>query len=128
MSTVIVALTDDLMIGTRIAGTLEAAGYVVQVVGDAATLQTVARTGAHAVLLPFAARGFDAGAIIRALRADPTTAHLPILAFGPHVDTGARAVAQAAGATRVVTNGAFFTQMPAIIASLLASDPPAASP
>jgi len=127
---VIIALTDDLMVGTRITGTLGAAGYAVQLVGDAEALLTAAREGrgASAVVLPFAARTVDGVAAIRALRADAlrTAATLPILAFGPHVDAAARAAATAAGATRTVPNGAFFTRMPALIAALLAGTPPTA--
>jgi len=123
---VIVALTDDVMVGTRIAGTLEAAGYAVRVVGDADALRAAAWAGASAVVLPFAARTVDGIAVIRALRADTATVALPILAFGPHVDAASRAAATAAGATRTAPNGAFFTRMPALIAALLAGTPPTA--
>ena len=52
---------------------------------------------------------------IRAIRAEPALRETPLLAFGPHVDTAGRAAAAAAGATRVVTNGAFFNRMAAIV-------------
>lgn len=120
----IIALTDDLMIGSRISGMLEMAGYGVRVFADPDALREAQEAGiVDAIVLPFAARSFDGIAAIRALRADERTARLPILAFGPHVDTEARTAARAAGATRVVTNGAFFTRMPAIVAALLANEP-----
>jgi len=123
----IVALTDDLMVGTRIDGTLAAAGYAVQIVGDYDALLAAARAGAGAVVVSFGGRTGDGVAAIRALRANATTARLPILAFGPHVDMAARTAARDAGATRVTTNGAFFTRMPAIIAALLAGESPPAT-
>lgn len=122
MPRTIITLTDDLMIGTRIVSGLEAVGYAVRVVGDVDAFLAAARVGADAALVPFAARTFDGVAVIRALRADRATAHLPILAFGPHVDTDARTASVAAGATRVVPNGAFFTRMPVLVAALLTGE------
>lgn len=118
MSGIIAVLTDDLMIGSRVAATLEAAGYAVRIVGTAEATRGI--VGVHAVLLPFAAPGFDAPAAIRALRTDAHTAHLPVLAFGPHVDAAGQAAATAAGATRVITNGLFFTKMGYVVGQLLA--------
>jgi len=123
----IVALTDDLMVGTRIDGTLAAAGYAVQIVGDSNALLAAAQAGASAVVVSFGGRTGEGVAAIRALRANAATATLPILAFGPHVDMTARTAARDAGATRVTTNGAFFTRMPAIVVALLAGESPPAT-
>ncbi len=119
MTVRVIALTDDVMVGTRIAATLEAEGYAVRLVGTADELRDAAREGAGVALVSFAARGFDALAAIRTLRDDVYTAALPVIAFGPHVDTAGQEAARAAGAIRVVPNSLFFTRMGYVVGQLL---------
>lgn len=107
------------MTGTRIAATLEAEGYAVFLAATVVELRDALRDGADAVLVPFAARGGDGLAAIRALRDDPAAAALPVIAFGPHVDTAGQEAARAAGATRVVPNSLFFTRMGYVVEQAL---------
>ena len=119
----ILALVDDLMFASRIEGTLRASGYEVRVAPVASVTVVIAREWEpDGIVVNFGApfQGWEDA--IRAIRAEPLLAHTPLLAFGPHVDTAGRAAATAAGAVRVVTNGAFFSRMPEAIAALLGKD------
>jgi CheY-like chemotaxis protein len=118
----ILALVDDLFFAARIEGTLSTAGYVVRSAPVTAEAAAIAREWRpDAVVVSFGAPLRDWEGAIRAIRAEPTLRDLPVLAFGPHVDTAGRAAAVAAGATRVVTNGAFFNRMGAIVGAMLGS-------
>jgi CheY-like chemotaxis protein len=118
----ILALVDDLLFGSRIEGALGAAGYAVRSVPVTTEAAEIAREWRpDAVVVSFGVPFRDWEGAIRAVRAEPTLRDIPVLAFGPHVDTAGRAAAVAAGATRVVTNGAFFNRMPAIVGALLSS-------
>ena len=116
----LLALVDDLMFASRIEGTLRASGYDVRVAPVAVATAAVAREWEPDVIVVNFGAPFQAweGAI-RALRSEPSLATTPLLAFGPHVDTVGRTAAAAAGASRVVTNGAFFNRMPEVVAALL---------
>lgn len=116
----IAAITDDLLFASRIEGTLNALGYVVRTMS--ATLASVERVREwtpDGIVVSFGAPLSDWEGVVRAIRAEPALRDTPLLAFGPHVDDAGRAAASAAGATRVVTNGAFFNRMAAIVAELV---------
>jgi CheY-like chemotaxis protein len=118
----IVALVDDLMFASRIAGTLGASGYDVRIVATVEELWPVVQERTpDSILVSFASPFLDWRGAIQAIRADARLAETPLLAFGPHVDTEARAAAKAVGADRVVTNGAFFARMAAIVGALIGS-------
>ncbi len=118
--TKILALVDDLMFASRIEGTLSADGYDVRITPLTTSVATVAREWEpDGIVVSFGALFQDWEGAIRSIRAEPSLAKTPLLAFGPHVDTIGRTAATAAGATRVVTNGAFFNRMPDVIAALL---------
>ncbi len=118
--TSILVLVDDLMLATRVENTLRASGYTVRIVPTTAELLAATRASVPgAIIVRFGAPFLDWEGAIRAVRDEPSLAAVPLLAFGPHVETESRAAARAAGATRVVTNGAFFNGMPRIVAALL---------
>lgn len=116
----ILALVDDLLFASRIEGTLGAAGYAVRSAPVTAEAAGIAREWRPAcIVISFGVPFRDWEGAIRTIRAEPSLHGTPVLAFGPHVDTAGRAAAAAAGATRVATNGAFFSRMPAIVAALI---------
>lgn len=119
----ILALVDDLMFASRIEATLGAAGYTVRCVPVTAEAADIAREWRpDVVIVGFGVPFRDWEGAIRAIRADPAFGARPILAFGPHVDTVGRAAAMAAGATSAVTNGAFFSRMPAFVGAALTGE------
>ncbi len=115
----ILVLVDDLLFTSRIEGTLGACGYDVRTIPVTAEAASVAREWEPDGIVIGSGVASDWEGAIRAIRALTALAQTPLLAFGPHVDTAGRAAATAAGATRVVTNGAFFNRMPEVIARLL---------
>lgn len=115
----ILALVGDLLFASRIEGTLGACGYDVRTASAAVAADAAREWEPDGIVVSFGAPAQDWEGAIRAIRAEPSLAETPLLAFGPHVDTAGRAAATAAGATRVVTNGAFFNRMPDMIAALL---------
>ncbi len=116
----ILALVDDLMFASRIEGTLRASGYDIRVAPIASATAIIAREWEpDGIVINFGAPFQEWEGTIRAIRAEPSLAVTPLLAFGPHVDTAGHAAATAAGASRVVTNGAFFNRMPDVIEGLL---------
>ena len=117
----ILVLVGDLLFASRIEGTLGACGYAVRTIPATTEAATVAREWEpDGIVVGFGGDADWEGAI-RAIRAESALAKIPLLAFGPHVDAAGRAAATAAGATRVVTNGAFFNRMPDVIAALISS-------
>ena len=68
------------------------------------------------MLVDLAGRGVDAPGTIRALKEDPATAQVPVVAFGPHLDEAARAAARAAGADAVVANSKLALDLPGLVA------------
>src|SRR5438270_4605904 len=116
----VVALVDDLMFASRMAGMLGAQGYDVVIGGTVDAVRHGARgRTADGILVSFASPFLDWHGAIQAIRTDAILRDVPLLAFGPHVDREARAAAKAAGANRVVTNGAFFARMVAIVGALV---------
>ncbi|MHB8644418.1 MAG: response regulator [Thermomicrobiales bacterium] len=118
----ILVLVDDLIFASRIEGTLGMFGYRVRIAPIASETAAIAREWEpDGIVVSFGAPFSQWEGAIRAIRAEPSLAETPLLAFGPHVDTAGRAAAVAAGATRVVTNGVFFRRMPDVITALLGS-------
>lgn len=116
----ILALVDDLLFASRIEGALPANGFAVRIAPVATATAAIAREWEpDGIVVSFGVPFQDWEGAIRAIRAEPSLAETPLLAFGPHVDTAGRAVATTAGATRVVTNGVFFNRMPDVIAALV---------
>jgi CheY-like chemotaxis protein len=118
----VLGLVPDLMFGTQIERVLEHLGYTPSLVGDAATLLARAReTPPALVLVDLAARGSDVPAAIRALKVDPATQTIPIVAFGPHLDAAALEGARAAGADAVVANSKLAFDLPGLVARYAAT-------
>jgi len=59
---------------------------------------------------------------IRALKTDPTTREIPMVAFASHVQSELIARARAAGCDRVLARSAFSQQLPALLRELSAKD------
>jgi CheY-like chemotaxis protein len=113
----VIALAADLMFTARIQGAARAVGAVVQVVGTAEAL--VARVQAappRRVLVDLDARRTDPVAAIAALKADPATRGVPVVAFVSHVRTEAIEAARAAGADQVLARSAFVKVLPDLLA------------
>ncbi len=116
----LVMLIPDLLFSVRVADTARALGHTPREVADAQSLVSAVRNDAAAIVIDTQTRSAWQEAV-QQLKADPSTAHIPILAFGPHVDVAASRAAVGAGCDRIVTRGKFAREMPQLLQSLLAN-------
>lgn len=102
----------DLFFSVRIAEAARALGFTPEDVG----LPDLPRRaeGAVLVVLDLGQPG-DWQAALRALKADATSANVPVLAFGSHVDVAASRAAVKAGADRLVTRGKLVAELPSLL-------------
>ncbi len=113
MSGTILLAIPDLIFGVRIADTARALGYTPVDVA-AARLKDAITPDVVLVVLD-TGQPHDWAATVRALKADPATAKIPVLAYGSHVDVTASRTAVAAGVDRLVTRGKLMAELPQLI-------------
>jgi CheY-like chemotaxis protein len=122
----LLALVDDLLFLSRIREAGRAAGIEVRAVRGASDLLDAARRDARLVLVDADSERLPWQAAVAALRAEPATGALPVIAFVSHVRADRAEAARAAGASRVLARSAFVEQLPDLVAQAL--DPPAEEP
>ena len=114
--TVILALAADLLFASRIRAAASAAGVDAVLFRSAEALLDAARARTpRRVLIDLDARGIDAPALIRALKADARTSASEVIAFVAHVNEPAIAAARIAGADRVLARSAFVRLLPSLL-------------
>jgi len=114
----VLVLADDLFVRGRIDATARATGQPVRYARSADDARAALREESpRAVLIGLAATRLPWEEIVRALRADPSTAGTYVLGFGPHMDLALRSRALAAGVDRVLANSAFTRMLPALLAN-----------
>ncbi len=112
----------DLLWATKIKSTAEALGLAARPVRNLDMLAArLADSPVKALMVDLEA-GPVAIELVAHLRghADPATAALPILAFGPHVNVEGLMGAKAAGASSVMARGALNANLPQILTSISA--------
>jgi len=119
----VILLDTDLFFVVKVRTTLQHAGYDVRTARSLAdfTRRLVADTPALA-LVNTAIAGVDWRAAIVAAR----EAHIPVIAFGSHVDLETQQAAREAGATRVISNSKLAADLPGIVARTLQASSPTA--
>jgi CheY-like chemotaxis protein len=105
----VLAVVTDLFVQSRIAAAAKAAGRQVRFVGSESQIQDLAP---YAVALVDLDARTDVLGVIRRLKLE---ASMPVVAFGPHLDTERRKRARAAGADRVLAKSKFVTELPKIM-------------
>ena len=124
MAIPILALEKDLFFSVKMRDTLRHHEMEVTTVRTLAAFeQHLAATGDERpalVIINTATKGVDWEGAIRMARAH----HLPVLAFGSHMDLEARSKALQAGAQKVVANSKFTSDMVGLVARML-NDPAA---
>lgn len=112
----VIALVADLFFASKVRGAANAAGVAAQTVGTADGLLTkVQEHPPRLVLIDLDHRSTDGAALIRRLKADPSSAGTVIIAFGAHVQREAILAARDAGADRVLARSAFVRELPLLI-------------
>ncbi|GCF09175.1 response regulator transcription factor [Dictyobacter arantiisoli] len=121
MTTKILTLEKDLFFSVKIRDTLRHHDMDVAVVRNLSAFETRLATPdiprPDLAIINISIQGVDWEAAIRAARAQ----HIPILAFGSHMDLDARAKALQAGARKVIANSKFASDMPGLVQRMLTS-------
>jgi CheY-like chemotaxis protein len=103
---------EDLMPGSQLVNRLQDLQYRVQVVTDPAELAACAKSaGPMLILADLVSTRGDICALIKKLRSNPASWHVPVIAFADEAEETLRAAAAGAGATLVVTDAAMLTHL-----------------
>ena len=109
------------MMRSRIESGLDIAGYRLRVVGGPVRLAEALADETPACLLIDLESGDDAIEVIRSLRADPTTAGIPLAAFAGHTNVDLLDDARDAGAKPVVARGQAAMGTGKVVAAAIAA-------
>jgi hypothetical protein len=111
----VVALFDDLLLGSNVLGMLRAAGHEVTL----ATLPDAARPdGAAVLVVDLASAAFDGVAVVEGLRAAGDLGDTRTLGVYSHVDADTKRRAEAAGLDLVVPRSRMAREGPALVGRL----------
>ena len=111
---------EQLMPGSQLVNKLQDLGYRVRVLSEPSTLASVAEMEKPLVIvMDLTYAKSDPGEPISFLRNQPSTAHIPILAYAPSNDTGLAEVAQKSGVTLIASHAAILTQLPRLLDKVL---------
>ncbi len=109
-------LYERLLPGSALGNKLRDQGYRIQHLTDATCLAASAEQERPlVVLVDLELKNTDTCGAIRSLKANPATAHLPILAFSSPRHEKLQADALAAGATLIASDEAILAQLPAML-------------
>ena len=103
---------EDLMPGSQLVNRLQDLQYRVQAVTDPGELVACASSaGPMLILADLVSTRADICAVIKQLRNNAVTAHLPVIAFADDAEDALQGAARAAGATLVVADSAINTHL-----------------
>jgi CheY-like chemotaxis protein len=117
----VITLVDDLMFLSRIREAARGAGVEIRSARGPKDLVEAARGGARLVLVDADNSRLPWAEAVSALRADPSVAAVPVIAFLSHVHAERAEAARAAGASRVLARGAFVHELPHLLAAAASS-------
>lgn len=117
----VIALLDDILFRSRILEAARAAGRELLVARSADELLGAARAGATLVLVDADCDRIPWADALAALKADPATAAIPVVAFFSHVHAERARRALAAGADRALARSAFVAELPRLVGDPQAS-------
>jgi len=124
----VLALVPDLLFGSRVQGSLAAAGQQVELIGDEARLRERLADGAapHAEVLvvDLTVEDLDGAGIVESLRRGGGLTGTRTLAFYSHVDVAARERAERAGFDLVVPRSRMAREGALLVAGLAAATRP----
>jgi len=113
---VVVLLTDDLMVASRVEGAARRAGVPLTTCADVERVVSHCREqNVDRLIVDLSSRSGDVAAIVEQF-AKAAVEPPPMTAFGPHVHDKLLAAAAAAGCERVVSRGQFFAELDAMFA------------
>lgn|SRR5512133_3527829 len=113
-------LYERLLPGSQIVNKLQDLKYRVQTSSDFSQLvQTAEEAKPMIVLADLESNRGDVHQSISALKSNPSTSHVPVIAFGTDTSAEAQARAQAAGVTLLVSETAVLTHLPQFLEQAL---------
>lgn len=111
---------EELLPGSQLVNRLRELGYRVKCLDPASSLVASARDDKPMIIvMDLRWKGGDMVSVITALRADPETAHVPILAFCPLKERKLQQAARSAGATLVAASNRLLGQLEALLGQAL---------
>ncbi len=110
----VVAVFDDLLLGSNVLGMLRAAGHEAEL----APADRVRLDGARVLVVDLASPGFDGVALVEGLRAEGDLGATQTLGVYSHVDAATRERALLAGFDLVVPRSRMAREGPALVAGL----------
>ncbi len=111
----ILAVVEDLIFLSKIQETAKLLGVPVERVDPGKLQERLAHGPVQAVILDLNHRSGTALDVLRALKANSSTCHLPVAGFVSHVQTELVAAARAAGCDQVLARSAFTAQLPQLL-------------
>ena len=117
----VVAVFDDLLLGSNVLGMLRAAGHEAELSGA-----QVAQLGADVLIVDLGRAGFDGVALVERLRGTGELGDARTLGVYSHVHHDVRVRAEEAGFDLVVPRSRMAREMPALVERLLAEPRPRA--
>ena len=114
---------ERLLPGSQLVNRLQDLGYRTQVVEDLTRLVELAEREKPMLLVAdLAAGATDICAVIRSLKKNASTRHIPVLAFTGQANTELQTAARQAGATLVAVEDAILSQLPQLLEQVLQVD------
>jgi hypothetical protein len=114
----VVAVFDDLLLGSNVLGMLRASGYEARL---AANADQAHPDGAAVLIVDLGSMGFDGVAVVEGLRARGELAGTRTLGVYSHVDADTKRRAEAAGFDLVVPRSRMAREGPALVERLARS-------
>ena len=111
----ILVVVEDLIFLSKITGTARLAGVAVEPVDLRSLEQRVAENPPRAVILDLNHRSGSAVDVLRAMKSNPATSGVPVVAFLSHVQTDLAAAARAAGCDVLLARSAFTRDLPHLL-------------
>jgi 1,4-dihydroxy-6-naphthoate synthase len=111
----ILAVAGDLAFRSRIDTALGRIGVPVRFAAPARLADATREEGPPSLILLDLTAGEEGFSALAALKSDPRTREIPVIAYGPHRDLAARERALEAGADDVVANSEVASNLPALL-------------
>jgi CheY-like chemotaxis protein len=111
----VVALFDDLLLGSNVLGMLRAAGHEARLAGSA---EQARPDGARVLIVDLASGGFDGVEVVEGLRASGELGDTRTLGVYSHVDAATKSRAEAAGFDLVVPRSRMAREGAALVERL----------
>jgi CheY-like chemotaxis protein len=115
--------SENMVLGTQLVDRLQELGYRVEILSDANHLSDQTRAARPFVIVSdLVSRGTDLAPMIKGLRHDQATAHIPIIGMTTNPNQQFHADAIAAGASVVAMESGILAQLPQLLDMALAVD------